>query len=109
LNRAKLFAEEVLSLALPDFLLDLVLNLAAQFEDFEFLRKLRVKKIETLANRRSFKNELFRDDRQVGKVRGDVIGEAARVVHVDDDRLQIVRQLRRQLHDSFKLAHHRSS
>ena len=106
MNGAQLLAQEVFALAFADFLLNLVLNFAAELKNFEFLCQFGVEVLETLSNRNLLEHELFGNDRQVRKVRCNVIREPSAVVDVDDDRLQIVGQLRRKLDDAFELADH---
>ena len=104
LDRAQLFPQEIFALALSDFFLNLALDLAAQFENFEFLGKFGVKKVQAFANRGPLEDKLLRNDRKVRKIGRDVVGKTARIFHIDDDRLQVIRQLRRQLDDAFELA-----
>src|SRR5205085_2873158 len=63
-----------------------------------------VEKFQPLPDRHLFQNELLRDDRKVRKICCDVIGKAAGVLDIDDDGLQIVRQLRRKFDDALELA-----
>src|SRR5207249_3492902 len=107
LDRAKLLAQEVFALALADFLLDLRLNLAAQFQHFQLFCNLRIQKLKTSPDRRLLQNVLFRYNRQIRQVRRDVIRQAARIIDIEDDRLQVVRELRRQLDYSLELAQQR--
>ena len=109
LNRSKLLTEKILALTFAHFLLDLTLNLASKFQDFEFLRKFRIEKFEPLSDGDLLENELLRNDRQIGKIRRNVIAEPARVLDVDDNRLKIIGQLRRQFNDAFELAEDRSA
>ena len=104
LDRSQLLAQEVFALALADFLLHLVLNLAAQLENFEFLGKLGIEKFHPLPDGDLLKNKLFRDDRQVRKIRRDVIREPARIFDIDHDGLKIIRQLGREFDDALELA-----
>ncbi len=107
LDRAQLLPQKIFALALSDFFLNLALNLAAQLQYFEFLGQFGVKKVQAFANGGSLEHKLFRNDRQIGKIGRDVVGKTARILDIDDDRLQVIRQLRRQLDDAFELADNR--
>jgi hypothetical protein len=50
LNRFHLLAQQVFALVLAYLLLNLLINFAAQFEDFEFLRQLADQNLEALAH-----------------------------------------------------------
>src|SRR5262249_44246143 len=94
---------EILALAFADFFLNLALNFASEFENFQFLRQFGVQKLESLSDGDLLENELLGDDRQIRKIRRDVIGEAAGVFDVDNDCLEVVGQFRRQLDDPLEL------
>ena len=104
LNRAQLLAQKIFALALAHFFLDLVLDLAAQLQNFEFFRQFGIQVLQPLSDGNLLEHELFRNDREVRKIGRDVIGQAAGIFDIDDDRLEIIGQLRRQLDDPLELA-----
>ncbi len=108
LNRAQLLAEKIFALALAHFLLHLVLDLAAQLENFEFLGQFGIQILQALPDGDLLQDQLLGNDRKVRKVGSDVVGHPAGLFDIDDDGLKIIGQLRRQLDDLLKLTQDRT-
>src|SRR6516164_6189149 len=95
LNRLHLLAQQVFALVLAHLLLNLLVDFAAQFEHFEFFRKLADQNLEALAHVGGFDQLLAQKSREARQSSGDEVRKAGRVVDVHCDVLQIVRELRR--------------
>ena len=104
LDRLQLLAQEVLALVLADLRLHLRLDLRAELEDLELLDQDPVERVHPGADVERLEHLLL-DRRADGReARGDEVGQLARVGDVGGQRLQVVRQQRRQRHHLLEVA-----
>ncbi len=98
-NRLELLAQQIFALALADLFLNLLLNLVAQLQNFEFLGEFANQGFQAPAHVGGFQQFLAQQRRKRRQVRGDEIGQAHRVFDVQRRGLQIVGKLRRTRHN----------
>ena len=104
LDRLELLAQEVLALVLADLGLDLRLDARAELEDFQLLDQDPVERVHAGADVER-REDLLLDRRPDGRqARGDEIGQLAGVGDVGGERLQVVRQQRRERHHLLEIA-----
>ena len=103
LNRLQLLAQEVFALVLPDLRLDLRLNLRAELEHFGFLDEQPVQQIEARAHVDGLEHFLLHRGGERRQARRDEVGEPSGLGDVHRQRLQIVRQQRRQRDDVLEV------
>ena len=99
LNGLHLFAQQVFALVLADLFLNLLVDLAAEFENFQFLGEFADQHFQALAHVGSFDQLLAQQRGEAGQGAGNEVGEAAGIVDVHRDVLQIVGELRRMTYD----------
>jgi hypothetical protein len=99
LDRLHLLAQEVFALVLADFRLHLRLDLGSQLEDLELLDQDPVEQVHAGADVQRVEDLLLHLSRQRRQARDDEVRQLARLGDVQRQRLQIVRQQRRQRHD----------
>ena len=98
LNRLHLLAQEVLALVLADLRLHLRLNLRSELEHLELLDQDPVQRVHARAHVERLEHFLLHRRGDRGQARGDEVGEPAGLGDVGRQRLQVVRQQRRQRH-----------
>ena len=103
LNRLHLLAEEVLALVLPDFGLHLRLNFRSELQYFQLLDEDAIQIVHPRADVERFEHFLLDGGRNRRQRRGNEVGEPSRLGDVHRERLQIVREERRQRHDLLEV------
>ena len=103
LNGLHLLAEKVIALVLAHFRLHLRLNLGAELQDFELLDQDAVQAVHARPDIKRLEHLLFdgRVDRR--QARGDEVGKPPGIGNVGRQRLQVVREQRRERHDTLKV------
>ena len=98
-NRLELLAQQIFALALADLLLNLLLDLVAQLQNFEFLREFADERLKPSPDVRGLEQFLAKQRGKRRQIRRDEIGQTHRIVNVQRRGLQIVGKLRRTRHD----------
>ena len=99
LDRLQLLAEEVLALVLADLRLHLRLDLRPELEHLELLDQDPVEQVHAGADVERVEHLLLHRGGQRRQARDDEVGQLARLGDVERQRLQVVRQQRRQRDD----------
>ena len=99
LDGLHLLAQQVFALVLADLLLNLLVDFAAKLENFEFFGEFADEHFQALAHAGSFDQLLAQQGGKARQRAGDKVGQAAGIVDVHRDVLQIVGQLRRMADD----------
>ncbi len=103
LDRLHLLAQEVLALVLADLGLHLRLDLRTELEDFELLDQDAVQVVHPRADVERLQHLLL-DGRADGRqARRDEVGQPAGLGDVHRERLQVVREQRRERHDLLEV------
>ena len=103
LDGLHLLAQQVLALVLAHLGLHLRLDARAELEDLQLLDEEPVERVRALADVQALEHLLLGRRRQRAQARGDEVGELGRVGDVGGERLQVVRQERRERHDLLKV------
>ena len=82
LNGLHLLAQKILALVLADLLLNLLVDLAAEFEHFHFLGEFADQRFQALAHIGSLDQLLAQQRGQTGQGAGDEVGQTAGIVNV---------------------------
>ena len=90
LNRLHLLAQQILTLVLAHLLLNLLVNLRAQFEHFQFLRKLTNQRFQPLSHIRRLDQFLPNQCRERRQRARNEVGQTSWIVNRRRHRLQIV-------------------
>ena len=104
LDRLQLLAQEVLALVLADFRLHLRLDLRAELEDLELLDQQAVERIHPRPDVERLQDLLLHRGPERRQARGDEVGELAGIRDVAGERLQVIREQRRQGNDALEVA-----
>ena len=104
LDRLHLLAQEVLALVLADLGLHLRLDARPEFEDLELLDQDPVERVHPRADVERRQNLLLHRRADRRQARRDEVGELARIGDVGGERLEVVRQQRRQRDDLLEIA-----
>src|SRR5690349_19111043 len=98
LNGLHLLAKEILALVLADLFLNLFVDLRAQLENFQLLGEFTDQRFQAFADVGSFEKFLAQQRGKRRQRAGDKIRQAAGIVDVHRDGLQVVGELRRMAH-----------